>query len=50
MGNFKLTCGKHKGPPHLEEALFMDVNSHPLPIQKQTYYILYNAFSLKGEL
>jgi hypothetical protein len=22
----------------------------PLPIQKQTYYIPYNAFSLKGEL
>jgi hypothetical protein len=39
-----------RGPPHVEEALFMDVNSPPLPIQKQTYYILYNSFSLKGEL
>jgi len=39
-----------RGPPHVEEALFKDVNSPPLPIQKHTYYILYNAFSLKGEL
>jgi hypothetical protein len=50
MGHFKFTSGKHKGPPHLEEALFMDVNGPPLPIQKQTYYIIYNSFSLKGEL